>query len=80
MKFAIATVVITLTAVVFGIFNRRWAVACAFFVLHVALGGFIVGCMSHWASERHHVASPSRLYDVGEKHASCLTAPKGVRG
>ena len=75
-----AIVVITFSAVVFGISNRRWAAACAFFVLHIALGGFIIGCMSYWASEHHRVASPSVLYkEVGGRHALVITAPNGTR-
>ena len=70
MKLAIATVTIMFTAVVFGIFNRRCAVACALFVLHIALGSFIIGCMSHWVSEHQRVAVPGRQYGVGEIHVS----------
>lgn len=78
---AIAIVAITLTAVVFGIFNRRWAAACAFFVLHIALGGLIVGCMTYWSSEHHRMASQSRLpHTDGIKHASVIAVPKEIRG
>jgi hypothetical protein len=69
--------------VVIGIINRRWSIACTFFVLHVAVGSFIIGCMSHWASEHQHVASPYGSYAPGNEggiHASMMTAPKGSRG
>ena len=83
MKFAVAVVIVTFSAVVFGIFNRRWAIACTFFVLHVAIGSFIIGCMSHWASEHQHVASPSGSHAPGNGrgiHASVIAAPQGSRG
>ncbi|GFE61198.1 hypothetical protein [Geobacter sp. AOG2] len=80
MKLIIATVVIVFTAVVFGIYNRRWATACAFFVLHIALGGFVIGCMSHWASEHRHVASPTMLYNETGMHASVMKPLIVIRG
>lgn len=83
MKFAVAIVIVTLSAVVFGIFNRRWAIACTFFVLHIAIGSFIIGCMSHWAAEHQHVAYPSGSHASGIGrgiHASVMTSPKGIRG
>ncbi len=61
MKFTVAIVIVTLSAVVIGIFNRRWAIACAFFVLHIAIGSFIIGCMSHWAAEHQQVAVSIRV-------------------
>ena len=83
MKFTVAIVIVTLSVVVFGIFNRRWAIACTFLVLHIAIGSFIVGCMSHWAVERQHASYPSGLHAPGSDrgmHASVTTAPKGSCG
>jgi undecaprenyl pyrophosphate phosphatase UppP len=82
MKFTVAIVIVTLSAVVFGIFNRRWAIACTFFVLHIAVGSFIIGCILHWAAAEHqHVAYPSVSHAPGKGtgiHASVMTAPKGI--
>ena len=66
MKSSVTILVIMFTAVVLGIFNKRWAVACALFVLHIAIGSFIIGCVSHWASERQNVAFPSGHYIIGK--------------
>ena len=58
----VAVLLIMLMAVVFGIFKKRRAVACAMFVLHVAIGSFIYDCVSHWATEHPNMASPSGKY------------------
>jgi hypothetical protein len=52
-------------------------------VLHIAIGSFIIGCMTHWAAEHQHVACPSGSHASGNGrgiHASVMTAPKGIRG
>ena len=67
MKFTVAIVIVTLSAVLIGIFNRRWAIACTFIVLHIAIGSFIIGCMLHWAAEHQHMASPSGSYAHGNE-------------
>lgn len=54
-----------LAAVLFGVYNRRWAVACALFVLHIVIGGFIIGCMVQGNPERQKVASPNRPCTLG---------------
>ena len=59
MKCAVAVLAVSLSAVVLGIFNRRWAVPCALFVIHLAICIFILSCASHFASEHQHMASPS---------------------
>lgn len=79
MTFTVALVLVTFTAVVIGIFNRRWAILCAFFVLHIAIGSFIIGCMSHWAAEHREAESPFGSYAHGNVwgiHASMMTAAK----
>jgi len=80
MKFTVAIVIVTLLAVVFGIFNRRWAIACTFFVLHIAIGSFIIGCMSHWSVEHQHVAYPHASGYGRGIHASVMMASSGTRG
>jgi hypothetical protein len=84
MKFTVVIVIVTLLAVVFGIFNRRWAIACTFFVLHVAIGSFILGCVSHWASGHQHAASSPygshASCNEGVINTSMMTEPKGSRG
>lgn len=78
-----AIFLITLSAVVFGFFNKRWAVACSLFVLHIAIGSFIIGCMSHLLSEHQQVASPYKTFvhgKYGGEHSSVMKALKGIRG
>jgi undecaprenyl pyrophosphate phosphatase UppP len=82
MKFAVAIVIVTLSAVVIGIFNRRWAIACAFFVLHIAVGSLIIGCMTHWATEHQHLAYAPGSHAPGNGegiHAAVTMAPTGSR-
>jgi len=65
MKVTVALVLVSLSAVVIGVLNKRWAIACAFFVLHIAIGSFIIGCMSHWAEAHQRIASQSVSYVHG---------------
>lgn len=83
MKFTIIVVIVAFSAVVFGIFNRRWAIACTFFVLHLAIGSFIIVCMTHWAAERQHMSYPSGMHapgNGGSIHVSVATVPRVCRG
>jgi hypothetical protein len=75
---------IIFSAVIFGIFNRRWSIACSIFVLHIAIAGFIIGCVAHWPSAHQRMASPSGQYapdkdkDSG-KHVSVISVLKRIQ-
>ena len=60
MKFDIVLLVISLVAVVLGIRQRRWAVACALFVLHLALAGAIVDYISYRITTHQNMEFTSR--------------------
>lgn len=68
MIYTITVLVIIFSAVVVGIFNRRWAVACAILVLHVAIAGFVMDCVSSWSSKHQRMASPTGSHALGKKY------------
>lgn len=65
MNYKIFLLAAACLAALFGMFNKRWAVACSIVVMLSAIGIFTADGLSHWAAEHRWDVCPAESYASG---------------